>query len=223
MTDKPGVAERIDALTTTRSGVPWRAFFALAIAIALVVAFNTWSYKKTQRNTVAASKAQCLVAHLSRAALINLINRDNAPIQIPNDISPEFRAALEKKNQENEDYRKKAIEPLRQLNCRKVGDVPAPSPQPPILPPAPKPVPASVGLRGLPGKNGADGKPGRDGKDGKNGRDGKDGAIVVVPISPSPSPEPFPSISPSPEPSPTVSLLLPSPTDPVCILCLKNP
>jgi hypothetical protein len=224
VTDKPSVAERIDALTTERRGISAPAFFGLTLVVALVVGFLAWSYREGLHNATAASKAQCQVSHLTRQAFIDLVNRDNAPMQIPDDATPQLRAYLEKRNADNEAYREKTLAPLRQLSCEEVGDVPAPSPRPIALPPAPAPVPPPIGLRGPEGPMGPAGKDGRDGADGRPGHDGKEGApgaVVFVP-EPSPSPEPTPSPIPSPEPTPNPPMNLPppspSPTPPVCIL-----
>jgi hypothetical protein len=226
MTNKPSVAERIDTLTTERRGISAPAFFGLAITVALMVGFNAWSYRESQRNAVAASKAQCQVSHLSRGAIVGEINRNNAPVLIPEDASPEFRAELERKNRDNETYREKALEPLRQLSCRELGDVPAPSPQPLVLPPVPLPVPPPIGLRGPAGPSGTAGKDGKNGIDGRAGHDGKDGApgaVVIVPApTPSPTPAPIPDALPLPEPSPTPSEPV-LPILPTCLLGCPTP
>jgi hypothetical protein len=237
MIDKPSVSERIDTLTTAAAHGPgWPAFFGLAVVTAASLAFNAWSYRSGQANTVAASKAQCQVSHLTRAAFIDQVNRENAPQQIPDDASPEFRAYLERQNEENEAYREKVLGPLRQLSCREVGEVPAPSPQPINLPPVPSPVPPPMGAQGPQGPVGPMGPQGVQGVKGDKGDTvmgppGPPGETVIGPQGPEgsqgppgivvvPPPEPMPPMVPLP-PEPTPS---PGPTTPAELrVCIVEP
>jgi collagen triple helix repeat protein len=213
------VAPELKALHEQMIAAERRDLRPLWIAIILTAALMTAStlttifvFRTLQKNAVAASQAQCQVSHLTRAALVDEINRNNAPVLIPADASPEFLEALERQNAEREAHREKALKPLRQLSCKEVGNVPAPTPRPLVLPAAPPPVAPPMALRGPmgpqgpPGPMGPAGKNGADGRPGRDGKDGEPGAVVVVP-APSPTPEPSPSPSPTPEPSPE-----PSPT-----------